>query len=161
MRHVACGMGIEPPSHVRCLPPRYEVGWKDLSKKGEAAMKLPMKMHATILITGFAPYFVAEAVGLSFPYLGLAAIDTSYAYSGSTAMLCGMLACFTCMVAYEEFTGRMEGKMFAAYHYAISPVVFFWQCQATTTTFGKVFFMTPHVFTAWTLYIIVTKEKTA
>ena len=39
------------------------------------------------------------------------------------------------MVGWMEYTAKMEGKMFAAYHYAISPVVFFWQCQATTLHF--------------------------
>ena len=133
----------------------YEVGWADLSKKTEEAIKVPMKLHATILITGFIPYFILESIGLSVPFVGMSQIDTSYSYNGSSAVMHGFCALFLSMIAYEEYTGRMEGKMFCMYHYVLSAVVFLWQCQPSTTMLGALFFLPPHVFTAWCAYIII------
>jgi hypothetical protein len=136
----------------------YENGWTNFKPAAETAIKKgPMKMHATLLITGFIPYFVAESFGISFPMVGMASIDTSYAFTGMTQLLFGMLAIFTAMTAYSEWFGFMEGKMFAAYHYALSPVVFLWQSQPSTSTLGVAFFAAPHMFTLWSIYIAVTK----
>merc|ERR1711935_409809 len=89
----------------------------NLKPSAEKAMQSgPMKLHAMIVGTGFVPYFLVESIGLSFPMVGLAAIDSSYAYTGATALLCGMLAIFCSMTAYAEYTGQMEGKLFALYH---------------------------------------------
>ena len=139
----------------------YEVGWANMRPSAEKAMKSgPMKLHAIIVGTGFVPYFMVESVGLTFPMIGLAAIDTSYAYTGATGMLCGMLAVFCAMTAYTEYTGLMEGKLFAIYHYFLSVVVAFWMLQPSTTLMSKLFFAAPHMFTAWSVYIVVTKDKT-
>jgi hypothetical protein len=89
----------------------YEYGWADLKPAAEKAMQSgPMKMHAIIVATGFVPYFAVESMGLSLPMVGLAAIDSSYAYTGATGMLTGMLAIFCWMAAYAEYTGKMEGN---------------------------------------------------
>jgi len=137
----------------------YEVGWANLKPSAEKAMQSgPMKLHAMIVGTGFVPYFLVESIGLSFPMVGLAAIDSSYAYTGATALLCGMLTIFCSMVAYLEYTGQMEGKLFALYHYHLSVVVTFWMLQPSTSGVGKLFFAAPLVFTAWCVYIVVTKD---
>jgi len=139
----------------------YEVGWANLKPSAEKAMQSgPMKLHAMIVGTGFVPYFLVESIGLSFPMVGLAAIDSSYAYTGATALLCGMLAIFCSMTAYTEYTGQMEGKLFALYHYFLSVVVTFWMLQPSTSDLGKLFFAAPLAFTAWCVYIVVTKDKT-
>ena len=139
----------------------YEVGWADLKPSAEKAMKSgPMKLHAIIVATGFVPYFMVESVGFSFPMVGLAAIDSSYAYTGATGMLCGMLAIFCAITAYAEYTGQIEGKLFAFYHYFLSVVVTFWMLQPTTSGMGKLFFAAPLMFTAWCILIVVTKDKT-
>lgn len=139
----------------------YEYGWADLKPAAEKAMQSgPMKMHAIIVATGFVPYFAVESMGLSLPMVGLAAIDSSYAYTGATGMLTGMLAIFCWMAAYAEYTGKMEGKLFAFYHYFLATVVAFWMLQPTTTFEGKLFFAAPLLFTAWCVLIVVTKDKT-
>ena len=61
-------------------------------------------------------------------------------------------------VGYQEYKGLMEGKLFTAYHYALSAVMFFWAVQPTTSTIGALFFAAPHVFTAWCVYLVVTKD---
>lgn len=140
----------------------YEVGWSDYKPKAKAAVKEgPMKVHAMIVGTGFVPYFVLESIGLSMPMIGLSSIDSSYAYSGSTAMLCGMLAVFCAMTAWTEYTGQMEAKMFAMYHYFLSVVVALWQFQPSTSMLGAMFFAAPHMFTAWTVYLYMSKDKMA
>ena len=75
-------------------------------------------------------------------------------------MFTGMLAIMCAMNAYAEYYGQMEGKMFAIYHYFLSAVVAFWQIQPSTSLLGKLFFAVPHMFTAWCVYIVVTKDKT-
>ena len=52
----------------------------------------------------------------------------------------------------------MSGKMFALYHYFLSLVVFLWQCQPSTSAIGVLFFAAPHMFTAWTIYLVVTNS---
>ena len=47
------------------------------------------------------------------------------------------------------------------YHYFLSVVVFFWQVQPSTTTIGALFFAAPHMFTAWTVYLFMSKDKLA
>ena len=111
------------------------------------------------MITGFVPYFACETVGVSFPVIGFSAIDASFKLTPATHLCLGFLAVFVSMVAYEEYTGRMEGKMFAVYHYFLSPLIFWWQCQPTTSVIGTLFYMPPHLFTAWTLYLILKDDK--
>lgn len=138
----------------------YEVGWKDYSKECEKAVKAgPMKLHGIIVGTNFVPYFVLEMMGISLPMIGFSSLDTSTVYSGSMAVLFGMLAVFSAMSAYTEYTGQMEGKLFAMYHYFLSVVIFFWQVQPTTTLFGAAFFSLPHMFTLWTTYLVMTKDS--
>jgi len=137
----------------------YEYGWTKSADVEKAVTSKPQYLHGIIMATNFVPFFILESIGLSPPVLGLAAIDTSYAYTGLLAMLLGMLATFSAYVAYTEITGQMEGRMFAAYHYAISLVLFLWQCQATTTLVGVLFFMMPHMFTTWTVYLTVANSK--
>merc|ERR1712194_894725 len=79
---------------------------------------------------------------------------------GHRLLLCGMLAIFCSMTAYTEYTGQMEGKLFALYHYFLSVVVTFWMLQPSTSDLGKLFFAAPLAFTAWCVYIVVTKDKT-
>lgn len=98
---------------------------------------------------------------MSFPMVGLAAIDSSYTYSGASAMSCGMMAIWLAITAYTEYTAQMEGKVFAMYHYFLSANVLFWQLQPSTSMLGAAFFSAPHLFTSWTVYILVTKDKTA
>ena len=117
-----------------------------------------MKLHAMIVGTGFVPYFAIETVGISAPMLGLAAIDASFKYTALTSLLTGMLTIFCAVVSYMEYTGQMDGKMFAMYHYFLSSLVAFWQFQPTTTAFGAAFFALPHMFTAWTTYLVVTNQ---
>lgn len=91
--------------------------------------------------------------------IGLSAVDASYKLTPAVALFLGMLTIFTCMTAYTEYVGLMEGKLFAMYHYFLSAVVFFWQSQPTTTTVGALFFLPPHLFTAWTAYIVLTQDQ--
>lgn len=140
----------------------YEVGWADLKPACDKAIKSgPMKLHAIIVAAGFVPYFIVESIGLSIPMLGMAAIDSSYAYTGATALLCGFTAIFCSIVAYIEYTGQMEGKLFAVYHYFLSVVVSYWMLQPSTSDMGKLFFTPPLLFTAWTIYIVNTKDPKA
>lgn len=160
MKHVLINKSGPPPMMIALYAATlvaawYEVGWSDLSKKANKAMEAPMKLHATIVATGFLPYFIAESVGISFPMLGMSAIDSSYSYTGSTALLCGMLSVMTAMMAHDEYFGKMSAKMFAMYHYFLSAVILFLQLQPTTTLLGVAFFMPPHIFTAWATSIVV------
>ena len=116
-----------------------------------------MKLHAMIVGTGFVPYFAIETVGISAPMLGLAAIDASFKYTALTSLLTGMLTIFCAVVSYMEYTGQMDGKMFATYHYFLSALCLFWQFQPTTSMVGALFFAAPHMFTAWSIYLIVSK----
>jgi len=136
----------------------YEYGWKKSSSVEKAIKARPMYLHGMIMATNFVPFFIFESIGISPPVIGFAAIDTSYAYTGLVAMLLGMLAVFSGYVAYTEITGQMDGQMFAAYHYGISLVLFLWQCQASTTLVGVLFFMMPHMFTMWTIYLTVANS---
>ena len=137
----------------------YEVGWANFEKKADDAIKKrPMRLHGLVVGTSVVLYFVIEAFGGSMPFVGLKSIDTSYEYTGATAMLTGMLALFLAMSAYTEYTGQMEGKLFAIYHYFLSPIVFFWQVQPTTTMLGVAFFALPHVFTGATIYLLFAKS---
>ena len=70
-----------------------------------------------------------------------------------------MLALFTAIIAYEEYSLRMQGKMFAAYHWAASCAILFWQVHPTTTLVGRMFWMAPHCFTSWATYIILALGK--
>lgn len=163
-KHVVINKSGPPPPMialwiVTTVVAWYEYGWKKVEAVEKAVKAKPQYLHGMIMATNFVPFFVLEALGVSPPVLGLATIDTSYAYTGLLAMLLGMLATFSGYVAYTEITGQMEGRMFAAYHYAISLVLFLWQCQATTTLVGVAFFMMPHMFTSWTVYLTVANSK--
>jgi hypothetical protein len=137
----------------------YETGWTNFKPACEKAIKDgPMKLHSILLLTGFLPYMAAETVGLSFPVLGMSALDSSYTYSGSSAFLFGMLTVWLGLGAYQEYKGIMEGKLFTAYHYALSAIVYFWAVQPTTSTMGVAFFAAPHLFTAWCVYLVITKD---
>jgi len=137
----------------------YEVGWANFKPATEKAIKQgPMKMHGLIVGCSFVPYFALEALGQSIPLVGFAASDTSYSYTGATALFCASLAIFSAISAYTEWSAHMEGKLFAMYHYFLSLAVAFWQLQPTTTTAGALFFCAPHAFTAWTIYLVVTME---
>lgn len=139
-----------------------EYGYNNLKPAAEKAVKDgPMKLHAMILGTAFAPMFFFESIGISFPMVGFAAVDESYAYNGFTAMLLMMLTIFVCMVGWMEYTGAMTGKMFCLYHYFLSVAVVFWDFQPTTTLMGQLLFAPPLMFTAWCVYIVVTKDKQA
>ena len=139
-----------------------EYGYNNLKPAAEKAVKDgPMKMHALLLGTAFAPMFFFESIGISFPMVGLAAVDESYVYNGFTAMLLMMITVFICMVGWMEYTGAMTGKMFCLYHYFLSVAVVFWDFQPTTTVMGKMMFAPPLMFTAWCVYIVVTKDKQA
>lgn len=139
-----------------------EYGYNNLKPAAEKAVKDgPMKLHAMILGTAFAPMFFFESIGISFPMVGFAAVDESYAYNGFTAMLLMMVTIFVCMVGWMEYTGAMTGKMFCLYHYFLSVAVVFWDFQPTTTLMGQLLFAPPLMFTAWCVYIVVTKDKQA
>jgi hypothetical protein len=140
----------------------YEYGFANLKPAADKAMKEgPMKLHALVLGTAFVPMFALESVGISAPMAGLAAVDESYQYTGLMAMLLMMMTIFLAMVGWMEYTAKMEGKMFAMYHYFLSVAVVYWFFQPTTTTMGKVMFAAPLAFTAWCVYIVVTKDKQA
>ena len=132
-----------------------EYGWIIKPACDKAIKSGPMYVHGIVVGTNFVPYFIMEAIGVSAPYVGLAAIDSSYAYGGMTALLTAFLAIYLAIPAWTEYTGHMEGKMFARYHYWLSTVVFLWQCQPTTSDVGMYFFSAPHLFTAWTIYLVV------
>jgi hypothetical protein len=155
-----------PPTPMICLwivatlASWFEVGFANFDKKTEKAFKDgPMKVHAIIVGTGFVPYFALECIGVSAPVLGLAAVDSSYSYSGSSALFTGMLATFCAITAEAEYTGKMDGKMFAMYHYFLSAVCLFWQFQSTTTTIGALFFAAPHMFTLWSAFLVYTSSS--
>mmetsp|Transcript_2448 Transcript_2448/g.7259 ORF Transcript_2448/g.7259 Transcript_2448/m.7259 type:complete len:374 (+) Transcript_2448:34-1155(+) len=138
----------------------YEVGWADFPKPLEEAMQAgPIVLHGLIVFFFFVPYFALETVGISLPYVGLAHVDESYTHGGSTLLMTGMLAIFSAMTSYDEMAGCTSAKMFAAHHYFLSLVVFFWQVQPTTTAFGAAFGSVPHLFTAWTCYLVLSKTK--
>jgi len=137
----------------------YENGWTNHKPAAEKAIGKAMKLHATIVATGFGPYFIAEGIGLSFPMVGFSAIDKSYDYTPATSLLCLMMALLLYIVAYHEYFLKMEGKVFIAYHYALSCIVLFWQMQPTTTLIGKLFFMPPHLFTLWGTFIVLSKSS--
>ena len=140
----------------------YEYGYTNLKPAAERAIKDgPMKIHSILLLTGFVPMFFLESIGLSAPMVGLAAVDTSYVYNGFTAMLLMMITIFLAMTAVNEYTGAMAGKMFCVYHYFLSVAVVYWDFQPTTTPMGKMMFAPPLMFTAWCVYIVVTKDKQA
>ena len=63
------------------------------------------------------------------------------------------------MTAYEEYSLHQEPKMFAMYHYFLSAFILFYQFQPSTTTIGVLFFMPPHAFTAWCVYLVVSDPK--
>lgn len=135
-----------------------EYGWTMKPACDKAIKSGPQKVHGALVGTNFAPYFVLESIGVSIPIFGLASIDSSYSYNGATAMLTGMIAVFCSVIAYSEYYAEMSGKMFAIYHYFLSIVVFLWQCQSSTTLVGQLFFAAPHMFTAWTIYLVVTNS---
>jgi hypothetical protein len=164
MKHVMIDKS-GPPAPMICLyiatlaVAWYEVGWADFSKKADKAFRTPMKLHAIILATGFVPWFIAEMIGFPFPFFGMGDCDTSYKFTGAASMLMGMLAIFSTMVAYEEYKGVQESKLFAVYHYFLSAFILFYQCQPSTTLIGTLFFMPPHMFTAWCAYIVVSEPS--
>ena len=55
---------------------------------------------------------------------------------------------------FPGFGGAAFGLMFG-----VSLVFFFWQVQPTTTAFGAAFGSVPHLFTAWTCYLVLSKTK--
>ena len=59
---------------------------------------------------------------------------------------------------YSEYTGQMDGKVFALYHYFLSAVILFYQFQPTTSTLAQLFFAPPHAFTLWTVYLVYAKD---
>jgi len=163
-KHVLVNKSGPPPPMIglwilTTLVAWYESGWKMDSRAEKAIKAVPQYVHGLLMATNFLPLFILEAMGLSPPVLGFAALDSSYSYGGLLAMLFGMLAVFTGVVAWIEATGQMEGRMFAAYHYALSIPIFLWQCARTTSVFGACFFMMPHAFTAWTIYLVVANSK--
>jgi len=159
-KHVVINKSGPPPPMigiwiVATLLAWKEYGWVMKPQCDKAIKSGPQYVHGILVGTNFVPYFVLESLGVSAPYVGLGAIDTSYTYGGATAMFTGMLALYLAVSAWTEYTGQMEGKMFAMYHYFLSFVVFFWQCQASTTFVGVCFFAAPHIFTSWTIYLVV------
>jgi len=135
----------------------YALGNKPLKAGAEKAMALPMKAHGLIVGTGFLPYFVLEAFGVSLPIFGLATIG-DFAHDATSGLLLSMLSIFMAYVAHVEYTAEMKGRAFWMYHIALSAAVLFWQCQPSTTLVGKAFFALPHGFTAWSTYIVVSKD---
>lgn len=166
-KHVIINKSGPPPplivlNVVICALAWYEQGYTNLKPAAEKAIKDgPMKIHALMVGTGFVPMFFFESIGLSPPMMGLAAVDESYVYNGFTAMLLMMLTIFMSMTAWNEYTAAMTGKMFCMYHYFLSVAVVFWDFQPTTTSMGKMMFAAPLMFTAWCVYIVVTKDKQA
>jgi len=164
MKHIYLDQGGPPlpmivfyfASIVMCW---YEWGWTNLKPAAEKAMAAPMKLHAIIMWAGFVPYFIVEGLGGSFPLIGYKELDTTYKYTPATAHLNLILAVFTAIIAYEEYSLRMQGKMFAAYHWAASCAITFWQVHPSTTPVGRLFWMAPHFFTTWATYIILTLGK--
>ena len=63
------------------------------------------------------------------------------------------------LIAYSEIKGQMEGKMFVASHYALSCIIAFWQFYPTSTLVGRLFFMLPHFFTAYSTYIVLKDHE--
>ena len=166
LKHVILDKSGPPPPMlvlyvVNVIVAWYEVGWADYKPATEKAFKMPMKLHATIVATGFVPYYIIESLGISIPFVGAAAIDSSFTYNGNTAMMMMMLAVMMSIMAEAEYTGRMPAKVFVTYHYFLSTAVLFWQMQPSTSMIGAMFFMPPHIFTALCIYLLVTKEKSA
>ncbi|EOD30593.1 hypothetical protein EMIHUDRAFT_123128, partial [Emiliania huxleyi CCMP1516] len=127
-----------------------EYGWADLTKKAEAEMKTPMYIHGVIVSTSFVPYYIAEAMGMPFPLVGLKELDpTTPDPSPMTQFTYFFVALFMAMYSYTEIKGTMEGKVFAVYHYALSCIIAMWQFYPTTTLLGRLFFSLPHAFTLW------------
>ena len=159
-KHVILNKSGPPPPMIGLWIVSTLMAWKEYGyiikpACDKAIKKGPQKIHGGLVGTGFAPYFILESVGVSLPVVGLTSIDSSYSYTGATAMLTGMVAIFCAVTAYSEYYEEMYGKMFAMYHYFLSVVVFLWQCTATTSTVGALFFAAPHMFTAWTIYLVV------
>lgn len=119
-----------------------------------------MKLHALIVGVGFVPYFLLEATGkVEIPMVGLSALDESYKLTPYMTLSLCFQAITWAIVAYLEYSAKMEGKLFFAYHIPLSAAVAFWQLQPTTTTLGQAFFALPHVFTLWSTYIVLSKGK--
>ncbi|EOD16360.1 hypothetical protein EMIHUDRAFT_210736 [Emiliania huxleyi CCMP1516] len=137
-----------------------EYGWADLTKKAEAEMKTPMYIHGVIVSTSFVPYYIAEAMGMPFPLVGLKELDpTTPDPSPMTQFTYFFVALFMAMYSYTEIKGTMEGKVFAVYHYALSCIIAMWQFYPTTTLLGRLFFSLPHAFTLWSTFIVLKEHE--
>lgn len=70
----------------------YEVGWTDLKPAAERAVKAgPMKVSASLAYATSA-IMLLDTMGLSLPYVGMVALDSSFSYSGSSVLLTGSCA---------------------------------------------------------------------
>ena len=77
-------------------------------------MKTPMYIHGVIVSTSFVPYYIAEAMGMPFPLVGLKELDpTTPDPSPMTQFTYLFVALFMAMYSYTEIKGTMEGKVFA------------------------------------------------
>ena len=52
-------------------------------------------VHGAIVGTGFVPYFVLEAFGISLPFVGLPDLDSTYEWTPMVQLLLLMLATFS------------------------------------------------------------------
>jgi hypothetical protein len=132
----------------------YEVGWTDLKPAAERAVKAgPMKVSASLAYATSA-IMLLDTMGLSLPYVGMVALDSSFSYSGSSVLLTGSLTAWLAGYGYELSGGKMEGKHYASLHYFFSSLILFWQFHPTTTESGSLVMCITHVLTAWTIYAI-------
>ena len=116
-------------------------------------------IHGAIVGTGFVPYFILEAFGISLPFIGLPSLDSTYAWSPMVQLLLLMLATFSIMTAYMEFKMIMPSEVFCYYHYPLSAAILLWQLQPTTSLIGIIFFAMPHMFTMWASMATFAKDK--
>ena len=119
----------------------------------------PQKAHGLIVLTGFLPYFIAEALGYSVPMVGLAACDSTYEFTPAMGLILGMAGVMSGTVAYMEFTGKMDLKTFTYYHYPLSLLIAKWQMSDFSSMIGKMWFAAPHMFTLWGSMSLFGKDK--
>ena len=136
----------------------YENGFQNLTVAAEKAMQPVMKLHAMVCCS-FILVHLLEGLGVSLPVMGSALLDSSYSLNSYTRMCQMMIATMLAVVAHQEFSGAMNGKTFVYYHYPLSILILLWSFSPTVTDVGRMLYMAPHFFTAWSTYIVVSKSN--
>ena len=115
----------------------------------------PIPLHGSIVLGAFLPMYLASGFGIEFPMIGFPSIDTSYKSTGFVKSMMLMTAALMTGTALSEVRGEMSLKTFVHYHWVLSPCLLFWQLGDTATSMGKMMFMLPHLFTAWSTSLLL------